>query len=176
MLSLPSLPGLSSSHAHTGHVKTEKQTSGEWTLGPRGEIQPFQLPKQANPPRIYARGIKHLCFCCGFIDNRKLFPLMTVFVHLVHTPGGAQHFLSTVASVCSGAVRIIIIAPPSSAPTNICCQSSQCFLPIWTGNERKIVERSHFTGKQEIKNHNCCHNQQIQRKSFCTFETIRAYW
>lgn len=162
MLSLLSLPGLSSSHAHTGHVKTQKQTSGEWTLCPRGEIQPLQLSKQANPHRIHARDMKHLYFCCGFIDKRELFPLMTVFVRLVHTPGGAQHFLSTMASVCSGTVRIIIIiAPPSSTPTNICCQSSRCFLAAWTGNEQKIVERSHFTGKQEIKNHNCCHNQQI---------------
>ncbi len=88
---------------------------------------------------------------------------MCIFLSLVHTPGAAQYFMSMAPVFWhsennnhSSSARNQYLLPKApnagSAPH--------------TGNERMIVERSHFTKKNPIHHHFICPHQQMQR-IFC---------
>lgn len=70
-----------------------------------------------------------------------------LFFGFARTPGAAQYFVSTVALVGSGTVRITITAPRFK-PISV-AKSTDADAALHTGNERMIVEGSHFTGKRK---------------------------
>lgn len=72
---------------------------------------------------------------------------MCLFFGFARTPGAAQYFVSTVALVGSGTVRITITAPRFK-PISV-AKSTDADAALHTGNERMIVEGSHFTGKRK---------------------------
>lgn len=99
---------------------------------------------------------------CGIHRQMGHFSLsVCLFFGFARTPGAAQYFVSTVALVGSGTVRITITAPRFK-PISV-AKSTDADAALHTGNERMIVEGSHFTGKK--KNHNyhhfICQHQQM---------------
>lgn len=83
-----------------------------------------------------------------YIDKWGHFSLsVCLFFGFARTPGAAQYFVSTVALVGSGTVRITITAPRFK-PISV-AKSTDADAALHTGNERMIVEGSHFTGKRK---------------------------
>lgn len=106
--------------------------------GLMGRFHPFSLS--------FPLDVTLLCVFCGYIEH--FFSVSAgLFFSLARTPGAAQYFVSTVAPVGSGTVRIIITAPqlkPISA-----AKSANTGSALHTGNERMIVVGSHFSGKKK---------------------------